>query len=674
MAKLSTDDLLDAFKEMTLIELSEFVKQFEDTFGVTAAAPVAVAAAPGRRWRRRRRGRRGAGRVRRHPRGRRRQEDPGHQGGAHAHQPRPQGGQGPRRGAPRSRSSRRSTRRPPRRRRRPSRPPAPRSPSSRQPTRPAAAAAAPEAGARPSCRLRAPPGDRRLTPAVAAPRSGQARECRHRIGRRRVRVVRTSRDVALAAVADRRVRPVCDARPMSAPRSSTRHPGLGGSRRVACRACVTTRERRWCRTMSRRSRPCGYPGSTAVARSGKLLLCAASCPPPTAVPGCVSACAQVTPSVSLRKDLSWPPRATPAATASSAHPAPNRISFAKIREPLEVPDLLALQTDSFDWLLGNETLAGPGRAGAADGRTDVPTKSGLEEIFEEISPIEDFSGHDVAVVPRPPVRAAEEHGRRVQGARLHLLRAAVRHGRVHEQRDRRDQEPDGLHGRLPADDRQGHLHHQRHRACRRLPAGPLAGRLLRAQPSTRPPTRTSSPPRSSRRRGAWLEFEIDKSDMVGVRLDRKRKQTVTVLLKALGWRRRRRSCEEFGEYESMRLTLEKDHTTDPGRGAARHLPQAAPGRAADPRGRADAARQLLLQPEALRPGQGRPLQGQQEARPRRAVRPADAHHRRHRRDDPLHRRAARRRGDARRRRAGDASSRPTTSTTSATAACAPSAS
>ncbi len=45
MAKLSTDDLLDAFKEMTLLELSEFVKQFEDTFGVTAAAPVAVAAA-----------------------------------------------------------------------------------------------------------------------------------------------------------------------------------------------------------------------------------------------------------------------------------------------------------------------------------------------------------------------------------------------------------------------------------------------------------------------------------------------------------------------------------------------------------------------------------------------------------------------------------------------------
>jgi large subunit ribosomal protein L7/L12 len=46
MAKIPTDDLLDAFKEMTLLELSEFVKQFEETFGVSAAAPVAVAAGP----------------------------------------------------------------------------------------------------------------------------------------------------------------------------------------------------------------------------------------------------------------------------------------------------------------------------------------------------------------------------------------------------------------------------------------------------------------------------------------------------------------------------------------------------------------------------------------------------------------------------------------------------
>ncbi len=60
-------------------------------------------------------------------------------------------------------------------------------------------------------------------------------------------------------------------------------------------------------------------------------------------------------------------------------------------------------------------------------------------------------------------------------------------------------------------------------------------------------------------RGAWLEFEIDKRDAVGVRIDRKRKQSVTVLLKALGWDDAR-ILERFGEYESMRTTLEKDHT------------------------------------------------------------------------------------------------------------------
>ena len=82
-------------------------------------------------------------------------------------------------------------------------------------------------------------------------------------------------------------------------------------------------------------------------------------------------------------------------------------------------------------------------------------------------------------------------------------------------------------------------------------------------------------------RGAWLEFEIDKRDMVFVRLDRKRKQNVTVLLKALGWSEDR-ILEEFGEFESMRMTLEKDTVNTPGRGSARHLPQAASRRASGP--------------------------------------------------------------------------------------------
>ncbi|MBU3703638.1 MAG: DNA-directed RNA polymerase subunit beta, partial [Ilumatobacteraceae bacterium] len=59
-------------------------------------------------------------------------------------------------------------------------------------------------------------------------------------------------------------------------------------------------------------------------------------------------------------------------------------------------------------------------------------------------------------------------------------------------------------------------------------------------------------------RGAWLEFEIDKKDLVAVRIDRKRKQPVTVLLKALGWTREQ-IVERFGQYETFMATLEKDH-------------------------------------------------------------------------------------------------------------------
>ena len=78
--------------------------------------------------------------------------------------------------------------------------------------------------------------------------------------------------------------------------------------------------------------------------------------------------------------------------ASAVPAGPRRVSFARIQEPLEVPDLLALQTESFDWLLGNEKWKARVEAARQAGRKDVPTQSGLEEIFEEISPIEDFSG------------------------------------------------------------------------------------------------------------------------------------------------------------------------------------------------------------------------------------------------------------------------------------------
>ncbi len=72
--------------------------------------------------------------------------------------------------------------------------------------------------------------------------------------------------------------------------------------------------------------------------------------------------------------------------------APRRVSFAKIREPLEVPNLLSLQLESIDWLLGNDAWRARLNDAEKSNRGEVPKQSGLEEIFEEISPIEDFQG------------------------------------------------------------------------------------------------------------------------------------------------------------------------------------------------------------------------------------------------------------------------------------------
>ena len=111
----------------------------------------------------------------------------------------------------------------------------------------------------------------------------------------------------------------------------------------------------------------------------------------------------------------------------------SRLSFAKITDTLTVPDLLALQTESFDWLVGND--AWKTRVAEAQGRRpDRPPRpdSGLEEIFEEISPIEDLGETMQLCFTNPYLEDAEVHDRRVQGARQDLRRSAVRRGRVHE--------------------------------------------------------------------------------------------------------------------------------------------------------------------------------------------------------------------------------------------------
>jgi DNA-directed RNA polymerase subunit beta len=249
--------------------------------------------------------------------------------------------------------------------------------------------------------------------------------------------------------------------------------------------------------------------------------------------------------------------ASPATPNTRKIPGTRRISFAKIREPLEVPDLLALQTDSFDWLLGNPAWQTRVQESLASGYS-VPTKSGLEEIFEEISPIEDFSG-TMSLSFRdhrfePPKNSIDECKDRdfTYSAPLFVTAEFMNNetGEIKSQTV--------FMGDFPLMTDKGTFVIN---GTERV----VVSQLVRS-PGVyfdKAVDKTSDKDVFGAKiipsRGAWLEFEIDKKDMVGVRIDRKRKQSVTVLLKALGWDDAK-ILEEFGQYESIRLTLEKDHT------------------------------------------------------------------------------------------------------------------
>jgi DNA-directed RNA polymerase subunit beta len=235
-----------------------------------------------------------------------------------------------------------------------------------------------------------------------------------------------------------------------------------------------------------------------------------------------------------------------------------RVTFARIQEPLKVPDLLALQTESFDWLLGNERWQSRIEAAMEAGRKDVPEQSGLEEIFEEISPIEDFSG-TMSLSFRdhrfePPKYSSEECKDKDMtfSAPMFVTAEFINNttGEIKSQTV--------FMGDFPLMSSKGTFIIN---GTERV----VVSQLVRS-PGVyfdRQVDKTSDKDIYSCKvipsRGAWLEFEIDKRDSVGVRIDRKRKQSVTVLLKALGWDDAK-ILDRFGAYESMRATLEKDHT------------------------------------------------------------------------------------------------------------------
>jgi DNA-directed RNA polymerase subunit beta len=247
----------------------------------------------------------------------------------------------------------------------------------------------------------------------------------------------------------------------------------------------------------------------------------------------------------------------PASTIANTN-GPRRVSFARITEPLEVPGLLALQTESFDWLLGNDRWQDRAAESADVDRTGMPSQSGLEEIFEEISPIEDFSG-TMSLSFRdhrfePPKYSVEECKDKdmTYSAPLFVTAEFINNstGEIKSQTV--------FMGDFPLMTPKGTFIIN---GTERV----VVSQLVRS-PGVyfdRQVDKTSDKEIFSCKvipsRGAWLEFEVDKRDSVGVRIDRKRKQGVTVLLKALGWDEAR-ILERFGQYESVRTTLEKDHT------------------------------------------------------------------------------------------------------------------
>ena len=236
--------------------------------------------------------------------------------------------------------------------------------------------------------------------------------------------------------------------------------------------------------------------------------------------------------------------------------APRRISFAKIREPLEVPNLLALQVESVDWLLGNEAWRARLAETTNTNRGELPSKSGLEEIFEEISPIEDFQGsmslsfRDHRFEP-PKYSIADCKERDMTYAQPLFVTAEFTNNETGEIKSQTV-----FMGDFPVMTPRGTFVIN---GTERV----VVSQLVRS-PGVyfeRTIEKTSDKDIFSSKiipsRGAWLEFEVDKKDFVGVRIDRKRKQSVTVFLKALGWTEEQ-ILEEFGDFESMRQTLEKD--------------------------------------------------------------------------------------------------------------------
>ena len=215
------------------------------------------------------------------------------------------------------------------------------------------------------------------------------------------------------------------------------------------------------------------------------------------------------------------------------HKASDRVNFGSIREPIDVPYLLGVQTDSFDWLIGNERWKQRVQEDLENGTNTVPHVSGLDEVFQEISPIENFA-QTMSLTFSDPYFEEPRHTVQECKEKDYTYSAPLYVNAEFENGDTGEIKSQTVFmGDFPLQTPHGTF----------IIGGTervIVSQLVRS-PGVyfdRTPDRTSDKEIFGAKiipsRGAWLEFEIDKRDVLGVRVGRKRKQSAIVFLMAIG--------------------------------------------------------------------------------------------------------------------------------------------
>ena len=233
--------------------------------------------------------------------------------------------------------------------------------------------------------------------------------------------------------------------------------------------------------------------------------------------------------------------------------ATKRYSFAKIKEPIEVPGLLDLQRDSFAWLIGAPEWRAKKQAESEEG---ARITSGLEDILEELSPIEDYSGNMSLTLSEPRFDDVKNTIDEAKDKDINYSAPLYVTAEFTNAMSGEIKSQTVFIGDFPMMTDKGTfiINGTERVIVSQLVRSPGVYFDESIDKSTERPLHSVKVIPS---RGAWLEFDIDKRDTVGVRIDRKRRQPVTVLLKALGLSTQD-ITDRFGFSELMMSTLEHD--------------------------------------------------------------------------------------------------------------------